>query len=678
MEKKENILGTEKIGKLIRKFSIPCIISMVVNSLYNIVDQIFVGQGVGYLGNGATNIIFPLTVVAMSLALMVGDGTSAFLSLKLGEKKEREASKGVANGILISSIISIILSAICLIFLPNLINLFGCTDNIRPYALDYGYIILIGFPFMTIGTVLNGLIRADGSPKYAMISMILGAILNVILDPIFIFGLGLGVKGAAIATILSQFLTAFLNVMYIKKFKSVKFTKDLFKPDLKIILKLFALGISSFINQISIVIVIAVENNMLKMAGESSRFGPDIPITVLGIVMKISQILTSIIIGIAVGSQPIMGYNYGARKFDRVKKALKYVIGIGTGVSIIAFILFQTMPDKLISIFGSGDGLYIEFACMAFRRYLMLCLVYGIEFPAGIFFQAIGKSTKSAVISLSRQLLFLVPTMIGLGYAFGIDGLLYSGPVADTIGTIICTILIIIEIKSLNKLSNKDEEHKETDEEEQAEIKNAYNIDKHFVITISREYGSGGRYIAKLLAQKLGIKLYDEELIKIVREETGYSKEYIEENEQKRVGADFINDNAITTEDKLFSIESNIIKDIYEKENCVIVGRCADYVLKDKKDVTNIFIYNSLENKMKRATKYYNIQEKNAEKHIKQINKQRANHYKHYTGREWGKLENYDICINSDYFGIDKSVDLIINIIDKGTGDLSNSNLKIS
>ena len=414
------------------------------------------------------------------------------------------------------------------------------------------------------------------------------------------------------------------------------------------------------------------------MAGESSRFGPDIPITVLGIVMKISQILTSIIIGIAVGSQPIMGYNYGARKFDRVKKALKYVIGIGTGVSIIAFILFQTMPDKLISIFGSGDGLYIEFACMAFRRYLMLCLVYGIEFPAGIFFQAIGKSTKSAVISLSRQLLFLVPTMIGLGYAFGIDGLLYSGPVADTIGTIICTILIIIEIKSLNKLSNKAEEHKETDGEEQAEIKNAYNIDKHFVITISREYGSGGRYIAKLLAQKLGIKLYDEELIKIVREETGYSKEYIEENEQKRVGADFINDNAITTEDKLFSIESNIIKDIYEKENCVIVGRCADYVLKDKKDVTNIFIYNSLENKMKRATKYYDIQEKNAEKHIKQINKQRASHYKHYTGREWGKLENYDICINSDYFGIDKSVDLIINIIDKGTGDLSNSNLKIS
>ena len=394
MGKEENILGTEKVGKLIKKFSIPCIISMVVNSLYNIVDQIFVGQGVGYLGNGATNIIFPLTVVAMSIALMIGDGTSAFLNLKLGEKKEKEAGKGVANGIALSSIISILLSTICLIFLPILINLFGCTEDIRPHALDYGYIILIGFPFMTIGTVLNGLIRADGSPKYAMVSMILGAVLNTVLDPIFIFILGWGVKGAALATILSQLITAILNICYIRKFKSVKFSKDMFKIDRKISLKLCALGISSFINQISIVILIAVENNMLKMAGANSKFGPNIPITVLGIVIKISQILTSIIIGIAVGSQPIMGFNYGARKFDRVKKALKYVVGIGTGVSIVAFILFQTIPDKLISIFGSGDELYTEFACIAFRRYLMLCIVYGIEFPAGIFFKQLEKVQK--------------------------------------------------------------------------------------------------------------------------------------------------------------------------------------------------------------------------------------------------------------------------------------------
>ena len=670
MGKEENILGTEKVGKLIKKFSIPCIISMVVNSLYNIVDQIFVGQGVGYLGNGATNIIFPLTVVAMSIALMIGDGTSAFLNLKLGEKKEKEAGKGVANGIALSSIISILLSTICLIFLPILINLFGCTEDIRPHALDYGYIILIGFPFMTIGTVLNGLIRADGSPKYAMVSMILGAVLNTILDPIFIFILGWGVKGAALATILSQLITAILNICYIRKFKSVKFSKDMFKIDRKISLKLCALGISSFINQISIVILIAVENNMLKMAGANSKFGPNIPITVLGIVIKISQILTSIIIGIAVGSQPIMGFNYGARKFDRVKKALKYVVGIGTGVSIVAFILFQTIPDKLISIFGSGDELYTEFACIAFRRYLMLCIVYGIEFPAGIFFQAIGKSTKSAVISLSRQLLFLVPTMIILGYAFGIDGLLYSGPVADILGTIICVVLIGFEIKALNKLSKSNETNTEITFENKVENNKISDNSNHIVITISREYGSGGRYIAQLLAKKLGIKLYDKELIEKVKEETGYSKDYIEQNEQKRVGTDFINDNAMTNEDELFNAEFSIINDLYEKESCIIVGRCADYILKDKKDVINVFVYSSTENKIKRAINYYNIKEKDAQKTIKQINKQRANHYKHYTQRQWGNPENYDICINSDYLGIEKSVEVIAEMLSHKTAVL--------
>ena len=662
MEKKENILGTEKVGKLIRKFSIPCIISMVVNALYNIVDQIFIGQGVGYLGNGATNIIFPLTVIAMSFALMVGDGTSAFLSLKLGEKKEKEAAKGVGNGILISSIIAILLSIISFIFLPNLIGLFACTDDIRPYALEYGYIITIGFPFLTIGMVLNGLIRADGNPRYAMISMIAGAILNTILDPLFIFVLGWGVKGAAIATILSQFATAILNIIYIRKFKSIKLTREVFKLNIKIALKLCALGISSFINQISIVIVIAVENNMLKITGENSKFGPNIPLTVLGIVMKISQILTSIIIGIAVGAQPVIGYNYGARKFERVKLALKYVLGAGTVVSIIAFILFQTIPDKLISLFGEGDELYNEFACMAFRIYLMLALLYGIEFPAGIFFQAIGKSTKSAIISLSRQLLFLVPAMIVLGNIFGIDGLLFSGPFADSTGTIICVVLLLFEVRKLGKKSNNIEEIKEPVIENTEEVVN--KLDKKLVITISREYGSGGRYIAKLLAEKLGIKLYDKEFIEKVKEETGLAKEYIEENEQKRTISDFINDNAMTSGDELFVAESKVINELYEKESCVIVGRCADFVLKDKENVVNVFIYNSLEDKINRVVKYYDIKEKDAEKQIKNINKQRANHYKHYTGQEWGKLDNYDICINSDFLGVEESANVLFNMIE--------------
>ena len=347
MENEENILGHEKIGKLIKKFSIPCMISLLVNSLYNIVDQIFIGWGVGYLGNGATNVVFPLVMVCLAFALMLGDGSSSYLSLKLGEKKKKEAGIGVANGISAAIIISVLFCIVTLSFLPQLLNLFGCTDNLREYALGYGYIIAIGLPFMMIGTMLNSIIRADGNPKYSMTTMVSGAILNVILDPIFIFVFKMGVEGAAIATIISQILTFVLNIAYIKKFKSIDISKKDFKPQISVVKKVVMLGISSFITQMSFVFVMAVENNLLGKHGAYSKFGSEIPITVLGIVMKMSQILNSIIIGIAAGAQPIVGYNYGAGKYDRVKKTLKTVLGISVTVSTVAFILFQTIPEKL-------------------------------------------------------------------------------------------------------------------------------------------------------------------------------------------------------------------------------------------------------------------------------------------------------------------------------------------
>ena len=450
---KENILGTEKIGKLMRKFSIPCIISLVVNSLYNIVDQIFIGWGVGYLGNGATNVVFPLTMICLAFALMFGDGSSAFLSLKLGEKKKDEAKKGVANGILSSIIISVMFCIIVLVFLPQLLNVFGCTDALRNYALGYGFVIAIGLPFMMIGTTLNSIIRADGNPKFAMTSMIAGAILNIILDPVFIFVFNMGVEGAAIATVISQFLTFILNIFYIKRFKSIKLNKDDFKFNFNLASKVSMLGISSFITQMAIVVVMAFENNLLGKYGAQSKFGSEIPITVLGIVMKISQILNSIIIGIASGAQPILGYNYGAEKYDRVKKTLKLVLVLSVIVSTVAFILFQTIPDKLISIFGNGDELYMDFACLAFRTYLMLCICNGIQIPAGIFFQAIGKGVKSAFISLSRQIIFLIPAMLVLSHFFGIHGFLFAGPFADGLAFIIASILLILEIRNLKKAS---------------------------------------------------------------------------------------------------------------------------------------------------------------------------------------------------------------------------------
>lgn len=659
MEQEENILGKEKIGKLIRKFSIPCIISLLVNSLYNIVDQIFIGQGVGYLGNGATNVVFPLVMIGLAFSLMLGDGASAYLSLKLGEKKKDEAKIGIGNGIVLSVIVSVLFCAITLIFLPVFLKIFGCTENLKEYATAYGKIIAIGFPFSMIGTTLNSIIRADGSPKYSMTTMLIGAILNTILDPIFIFVLHKGVEGAAIATVISQILIFILNIAYVKRFESIELDKDSLKLRSNVCKKIAALGISSFINQMSIVCVMTAENNLLGKYGAASKFGSEIPITVLGIVMKISQILNSMIIGIAAGSQPIFGYNYGARKFDRVKQTLKIVLGSSLVISTIAFILFQTIPDKLILIFGSGDENYMEFACIAFRTYLLLCIVNGIQIPSGIFFQAIGKSTKSAILSLSRQIVILIPSMIILSHIFGLMGVLYAGPLADGLAFILATCLLIKELKE-----EKANTVKEDNVSDDAEIVNS--DEKQVVVTIAREYGSGGRYIGKLVSEKLGIKLYDKNFILKIAEETGLSAEYIEKNEQKRELLDNLNIeyySGLSNADELFIKESDLIKKVANEKSCVIVGRCADFILKNKENVVKVFIYSDKEGKINRATNIYGIYKNKAEKEINKINKLRANHYKYYTEKEWRDPSNYDICINSDSIGVEEAAELICNMV---------------
>lgn len=375
--------------------------------------------------------------------------------------------------------------------------------------------------------------------------------------------------------------------------------------------------------------------------------------------MKISQILNSIIIGIAAGSQPIFGYNYGARKFERVKEALKIVLGLSIIISTIAFILFQTIPDKLISIFGSGDENYMEFACLAFRTYLLLCICNGVQIPAGIFFQAIGKSIKSAILSLSRQILFLIPALITLGQMFGIMGILYSGPVADGLAFLIATILLILEVKHLK-------ESKGTSQALVDDTNTNNQLSKQIVITIAREYGSGGRYIGRLIADQLGIKFYDKDFIVQMAKETGLSEEYIENHEQKRGNLAGFNNGyyfGLDNSDELFIKESQLIQKVAKQESCVIIGRCADFILKDQENVIKVFVYSSQENKIKRAIQIYGFDQAKAEKEIKQIDKLRANHYKHYTEKEWNDYSHYDICINSDTLGVEKSAELICEMI---------------
>lgn len=452
ISEEKSIFATEPIGRLIAKFAIPCVISLLVNSLYNIVDQIFIGWGVGYLGNGATNVVFPITIIALALSLMIGDGGAAYLSLKLGEGDLKSARKGVGNAVTMVTVVSIVLMAVFLIFINPILNLFSATDTLRPFALEYGYVIGIGLPFMMIPAAINSMIRADGSPKYAMFSMILGAVINTVFDPIFIFVFHMGVRGAAIATVMGQVASFIFSIVYMPRFKSVHFDAACFRPVWKTCKSILTFGISSFITQFAITIVMALTNNLLAKYGAASVYGSEIPLTATGIVMKVNQILISILVGIAVGAQPIIGFNYGAKNFMRVKKALDIALVVSEIISIIAFLIFQFAPMSVVSLFGSEEGLYNEFAVLAFRIFLLLCPLTGFQTVIAVYLQAVGKPVKSALLSLSRQIIFFVPAALILPMFLGVTGVLWTGPVADGLAFIFSVILLVYERKQLHKI----------------------------------------------------------------------------------------------------------------------------------------------------------------------------------------------------------------------------------
>ena len=442
--------ATEPIGRLILKFAIPSVIALLVNSLYNIVDQIFIGWGVGYLGNGATNVVFPITIIALALSMMIGNGGAAYLSLKLGEGESESARKGVGNAVTLV-VVSILLAVVFLVFIDPILTLFGATDMLRDYALEYGWVIGLGLPFMMISAAINSMIRADGSPKYAMGSMVIGAILNVILDPVFIFIFHMGVRGAAIATVIGQVASFLVSVVYVPRFKTVRPNAAAFRLNVKTCGNIVTFGLSSFITQFAITIVMALTNNLLAIYGASSIYGAEIPLTATGIVMKVNQIMISILLGIATGTQPILGYNYGAKRYDRVKKALEISLIASEVISILAFLLFQFAPMSVVTLFGSEEGLYNEFAVKAFRIFLMLCPLTGFQTIAAVYLQAIGKPVKSAILSLARQIIFFVPAALILPTFLGVEGVLWTGPVADGLAFLLSLALLLYERHHLKK-----------------------------------------------------------------------------------------------------------------------------------------------------------------------------------------------------------------------------------
>ena len=662
----QNALATEKISKLIGKFAVPCIISLLVSALYNIVDQIFIGQGVGYLGNAATNIVYPLTVIATSFAVLIGDGAAAFLSLSLGKNDKKSANKGINNALLLITILGVGFLVAGLVFKPQLLKAFGATENVYQYADGYMTYIVLGLPFYMITTALNSMIRADGSPSYAMRTMLIGAIINVILDPIAIFVLHMGVEGAAIATIIGQFVSGIISIAYIKKFKTVTINKESLKLDLKIMKKICGLGVSSFITQIAITIVIVTENNLLGIYGSTSKYGSDIALSALGIVMKVSQIVISIIVGIAVGAQPIIGFNYGDKNYKRVLEAYKIAIKTALAVTFVGTIIFQVFPQVVINLFGQENELYNEFAQRCFRIYLMFLMLNGVQIVSSIFFQSIGKAIKSAIMSLSRQILFLVPALIILPMFFGLDGILYAGPTADSLAFLITILFALREVKTIKNL-----EGKQNDKIEQIESK---KIEKGTVITIGREFGSGGKYIGERLAQRLQMNLYDQELLQKVSSEKNIDIELLKNVDEKQKNSFWYtlamssfssteSVNSLTelpTNDKIFIEEAKVIEELAEKESCIIIGRCSNVILRDHPNAIHIFVYSSdMDFKVNRKMKYGNLDEKTARKLIAKTDKERASYYAYFTNEVWGDKKSYDLCIDTSKIGVEKTVELI-------------------
>ena len=445
----KNPLGTEPVGKLIVRYAVPSIISTVVNSLYNMVDQVFIGQGVGYLGNAATNVVFPLMTIVMALAQMLGDGAAAYMSLNLGKKKEEAAARGAANAMAASVFIGIILAILFEIFMEPLCKLFGATENSLPYAMEYGRIVSLGYIFSCIATSYGGMIRADGRPKTSMVGLLVGCITNIILDPIFIFVFGWGVKGAAFATVIGQFLNAVIYIYAMTRCKTIVLKKEYLKPSGKVLPRVCALGVSSLLTQLAGVVVMLVMNNSLVKYGALSRYGADIPLAAFGIVTKVNQLATCVLLGLAVGSQPITGYNYGSGQFDRVKKVYRYTMTFGIVFMCVAWCVFQLFPSQIISIFGKESDLYMEFAVKCLRLNTIACPLIAVSAITGIFFQSIGKPVQSTILSLLRQILVFVPAVLIFSAIWGINGLLWAPATSDIISAVIAATVIAVYWKKI-------------------------------------------------------------------------------------------------------------------------------------------------------------------------------------------------------------------------------------
>lgn len=653
------LLGEEPIKKLLLKFSVPCVMGLLIGALYNIVDQIFIGNSsLGYLGNAATGVSFPVICIANAFAWCIGDGAAAFLSICAGRKDSESAHKCVGTGIVATAVISIILMVICLLFCEPLMVLFGASDATLQLACDYFRIVVCFFPAYLMFNVMNSMIRADGSPTYAMVALLFGAVINIVLDPLFIFVLDWGIQGAAFATVIGQVISFVLCVVYFRKPKSFQLKKSSFRIDYSVLKNLIVLGGSTFIVQISMVVMTLLCNVMLFKYGALSKFGSDIPISVFSIQTKIYTIVGNIACGIALGGQPILGYNYGAAKMDRVKECYRYILLSSLAVGVVATLVFVTYPQIIIGIFGKQNALYMEFAVISFKIFLSCSFITAFIKISSIFFQSIGKPIQAMIASVLRDMVCFVFFTVVLCAQFeskapgnGIYGILFAAPLSDLVAGAVITVLTIRFMRTLKEMP--------ADSTESASIAATH---PGIIVTIARQHGTCGKQIGKLLAEKLEIPFYCKELTAIAAKESGLAESFLSsdyEQEEKVLYNLYLSTNV---GQQSVIAQQKILRKIADKGSCVIVGRAANHVLWNYENVLKVFLYAPEEYRVRNIQKMYGDTREEAYQHMRRSDKARAAYYQSVSGYEWKNFGNYNLCIDAS-IGNEAVVETILSCI---------------
>ena len=669
-------LGTERIRKLLVQYAVPAVIAMTAASLYNMVDSIFIGHGVGPLAISGLALTFPLMNLAAAFGSLVGVGAATLVSMRLGQRDYETAQNILGNVVVLNLIIGLSFGLVTLLFLDPILYFFGASDATIGYARDYMTIILLGNVITHMYLGLNSVLRASGHPRKSMYATIYTVVINAALDPLFIYGFGWGIRGAAVATILAQVI-ALVWQFHILSDKSelLHFRPGIYRLRRKIVRDILAIGMSPFLMNLAACFIVILINKGLK------QYGGDLMIGAYGIVNRLAFFFVMIVMGINQGMQPIAGYNFGARQYERVLRVLKLTIIGATCVTMAGFLMGELVPRLAVSAF-TNDPELIRLSVEGMRIVFICFPIIGFQMVATNFFMSIGMAGKAIFLSLSRQLLFLMPGLIFLPHIFdvytrwdGSWGVWCSMPLSDLLASVVAFCMLAYLLRKFR--AKMDAAPATNNPESSATMK-----DK-FVINIGRQLGSGGKAVGEAVAARLGIGVYDKQLINLAAEQSGICPEIFEKADEKEsrnlfatfigylrspfVGSEYSGSNVLSS-DALFKIQSDVIRDLASRESCVFVGRCADYILRDHPRTVNIFIAAGRAERIERLCRLHGIAPGEAESLMDRTDARRAAYYNYYSSGTWGMAETYDLCIDSSVLGIDGTTGFVLEFVERKLG----------